>query len=289
MSTFIDDMTVDLISSVLEARTGQTIAAERRWRVPTVMMPLLREYGIDSASQLVAAMTAVNSERFVAQMVDALLNNETYFFRDIGVFANLRQTILPELARRIGHKRKLTIWSAGCSTGQEALSLAITIAEQPLAWAGWRVEIVATDVSAKAIRAAQAGLYSHFEVQRGLGVAQMLRHFDETPAGWKVRPEIARMVRFAEENFLDGAPRPGQFDLILCRNVLMYFDQPRRVAAFERLAGALSPHGLLLLGGGETAVGQSGYLAPHDDTYGVYSLVQRPASATKAISRQIGN
>lgn len=289
MTAFLDDLAVGLISSVLEARTGQTITPERRWRVPTVLMPLLREYGIDSSSQLVAAITGGGSERFVGQMVDALLNNETYFFRDIGVFAALRQTILPELARKIGERRKLSIWCAGCSTGQEALSLAITIAEQPLAWAGWRVEIVATDVSAKAIRAAQAGVYSHFEVQRGLGVAQMLRHFDETPAGWQVRPEIARMVRFAEENFLDGAPRPGHFDLILCRNVLLYFDQPRRVAAFERLSGALGPHGLLLLGGGETAAGQCGYLVPHDDTYGIYALSQRPAPADMPISRRVKN
>jgi chemotaxis protein methyltransferase CheR len=284
--TFLDDLAIGLISSVLEARTGQTITEERRWRVPTVLMPLLRDHGIESSSQLVAAMTAVGSERFVGQMVDALLNNETYFFRDIGVFSALRQTILPELARKIGDRRKLTVWSAGCSTGQEALSLAITIAEQPLAWAGWRIEIVATDVSAKAIRAAQAGVYSQFEVQRGLGVAQMLRHFEETPAGWKVRPEIARMVRFAEENFLDGAPRPGQFDLILCRNVLLYFDQSRRVAAFERLSNALSPHGLLLLGGGETAAGQCGYLAPHDDTFGIYSLTHRPAASGRPVPRR---
>jgi chemotaxis protein methyltransferase CheR len=281
---FVDDLAIGLISSVLEARTGQTITEERRWRVSTVLMPLFRDHDISSSSQLIAAITGTNSEEFIGRMVDALLNNETYFFRDIGVFRNLTQTILPELARKVGDRRKLTIWSAGCSTGQEALSLAMTFAEQPAVWKDWRIEIVATDVSAKAIQVAKAGVYSQFEVQRGLSVMQMLRHFDETPAGWRVRPELARMVRFGEENFLEGIPRPYQFDLILCRNVLLYFDAARRTAAFERLSTALHPHGLLLLGGGETVVGQCGYLAPHDDTFGIYSLVQKPATAADMIA-----
>ncbi|MFC3100085.1 protein-glutamate O-methyltransferase CheR [Altererythrobacter lauratis] len=277
--TFLDDMTIGLISRVLEAHTGQTITEDRSWRVATVLMPLFREYDISTGSQLVAAMTGPGSEAFVGAMVDALLNNETYFFRDIGVFDTLRQRVLPDLARKVGDRRKLAIWSAGCSTGQEALSLAMIFADQPQQWKGWRIEITATDVSAKAIRTARAGIYSQFEVQRGLAVSQMLRHFDEAPGGWKVRPDLSRMVRFATHNLLDSAPKPGQFDLILCRNVLLYFDAARRTAAFERLSTALKPHGLLLLGGGETAGSHCGYLAARDDAFGLYSLVNRPAAA----------
>ena len=275
--SFLDDTTIGLISRVLEAHTGQTITEDRRWRVATVLMPLFREHDITSGSQLVAAMTGPGGETFVGAMVDALLNNETYFFRDIGVFDTLRQTILPELARKIGDRRKLSIWSAGCSTGQEALSLAMIFADQPQQWKGWRIEILATDVSAKAIRTAQAGIYSQFEVQRGLGVAQMLRHFEEAQGGWKVRADLLRRVRFATHNLLDAPPKPGQFDLILCRNVLLYFDAARRTAAFERLSAALKPNGLLLLGGGETPVGHCGYLAGHDSAFGLFARVSQPA------------
>ena len=283
--TFLDDLAISVISNVLEARTGQTITEDRRWRVGTVLGPLLRDYAITTRSELMAAITRRDSDAFVGAMVDALLNNETYFFRDIGVFRNLQERILPELAARSGWLRKLTIWSAGCSTGQEAVSLAILFAEQAELWRDWRIEIVATDVSAKAIGHARAGVYSQFEVQRGLGVMQMLRHFEEVPGGWRVRPDLSRMISYAEGSILDAAPRPGQFDLVLCRNVLLYFDDQRRIAALDRLASAMAPHGLLLLGGGETAAGRCSALVPHDDAFGVFARAALPLAGPAGKSR----
>jgi chemotaxis protein methyltransferase CheR len=165
-------------------------------------------------------------------------------------------------AQRRRDVRRLSIWSAGCSTGQEVYSLAMLFTEQAERWQGWTIDILGTDVSHRAINAARSGCYSQFEVQRGLGVTQMLRHFDETPRGWQVREDVRRMVRFSQHNMLGASPGRIPFDLVLCRNVLLYFDRSTRSEAFSRLAGAVMPDGFLMLGAGETVVGQTDRFAP---------------------------
>jgi chemotaxis protein methyltransferase CheR len=195
-------------------------------------------------------------------VVEALLNNETYFFRDKPTFDQLPGEILPELAQRRRDARRLSIWSAGCSTGQEVYSLAMLFADQAERWQGWTIDILGTDVSHRAINAARSGCYSQFEVQRGLGVTQMLRHFDETPRGWQVREDVRRMVRFSQHNMLGAYPGRIPFDLVLCRNVLLYFDRSTRSEAFSRLGHAVMPDGFLMLGAGETVVGQTDRFVP---------------------------
>ncbi|HSJ78836.1 MAG TPA: CheR family methyltransferase, partial [Erythrobacter sp.] len=170
--------------------------------------------------------------------------------------------ILPELAERRRHSRLLSIWSAGCSTGQEVYSLAMMFADQPERWQGWSIDILGTDVSHRAVASALSGLYSQFEVQRGLGVTQMLRHFDETPGGWQIREDARRVARFRQHNILGAHPGRMPFDLVLCRNVLLYFDTPTRNEAFMRLASALQGDGFLMLGAGETVVGQTDRFVP---------------------------
>lgn len=196
------------------------------------------------------------------EVVEALLNNETYFFRDKPTFDQLPAEVLPELARRRSSVRRLSIWSAGCSTGQEAYSLAMLFADQAERWQGWTIEILGTDVSHRAINAARSGVYSQFEVQRGLGVTQMLRHFDETERGWQVRDTARRAVQFRQHNILGPHPGRTPFDLVLCRNVLLYFDRATRADAFARLASAITPDGFLMLGAGETVVGQTDRFVP---------------------------
>jgi chemotaxis protein methyltransferase CheR len=196
-------------------------------------------------------------------VVEALLNNETYFYRDKPTFDQLPAEILPELARRRQGSKRLSIWSAGCSTGQEVYSLAMLFADQADQWQGWTIDILGTDVSHRAINAARGGLYSQFEVQRGLGVTQMLRHFEETPSGWHIREDARRIVRFRQHNML-SPQHPGRmpFDLVLCRNVLLYFDRDTRSKAFAHLAGAVMPDGFLMLGAGETVIGQTDRFVP---------------------------
>lgn len=255
-----------IIADLLAARTGQHLTESRRWRVNSALAGLFREHGISNVDQLVCLLasprTGPESPDLSQQVVEALLNNETYFFRDKPTFDQLPQEILPELARRRAGTKRLSIWSAGCSTGQEVYSLAMLFAEQKERWAGWSIELIGTDVSHRAINAARSGLFSQFEVQRGLGVTQMLRHFDEATGGWQIREEARRMVHFRQHNVLGPPPGRHPFDLVLCRNVLLYFDRATRAAAFERLASAVAPDGFLMLGAGETVVGQTDRFTP---------------------------
>jgi chemotaxis protein methyltransferase CheR len=275
-----------IIADLLAARTGQHLSESRRWRVNSALAGIFREHGISNVDQLVCLLASSRPDpegsSLAQEVVEALLNNETYFFRDKPTFDQLAQDILPELARRRAVTRRLSIWSAGCSTGQEAYSLAMVLAEQPERWAGWRIELIGTDVSHRAITAARSGLYSQFEVQRGLSVTRMLRHFDETAGGWQIREEARRLVHFRQHNLLGPPPGRHAFDLVLCRNVLLYFDRATRAAAFARLATALAPDGFLILGAGETVVGQTDRFAPSPRRASVFEPLP-PAGSTRCL------
>jgi chemotaxis protein methyltransferase CheR len=274
-----------IIADLLEARTGQHLTESRRWRVNSALAGIFRQHGISNVDQLVCLLADSGADGLAQDVVEALLNNETYFFRDKPTFDQLPGEILPELAERRRDVRRLSIWSAGCSTGQEVYSLAMLFAEQAERWQGWTIDIVGTDVSHRAIHAARGGTYSQFEVQRGLGVTQMLRHFDETPNGWQVRGEVRAMVRFAQGNLLT-APHPSRlpFDLVLCRNVLLYFDRQVRHEAFERLSRAVLPDGFLMLGAGETVVGQTDRFVP---TQRRASFFEPVTASSREVARKI--
>lgn len=258
----LNDASHRIIADLLASRTGQELTESRLWRVPSALSSIFRERGISNVDQLVCLLANPGEHRLANEVVEALLNNETYFFRDHAYFGTLAHTVLPELARERAETRRLSIWSAGCSTGQEALSLAMMFAEQPARWAGWQIDILGTDVSNKAIATARSGLYTQFEIQRGISVAQMLNFFSETSGGWQANDKIRAMTRFQQHNVLDPAPAPARFDLVLCRNVLLYFDVPTRQRVFDRLSGALAPDGWLMLGAGETVVGQTERFEP---------------------------
>jgi len=230
-------------------------------------------------------LTQPDESSLAQDVVEALLNNETYFFRDRQIFDYLATAVLAELAAKRAAERKLAIWCVGCSTGQETLSVAMTFLEQQARWEGWSIEILGTDVSASAVDFARAATYSNFQIQRGLGVGQMLGFFTETPEGWRARDNLRKMVRNEVHNVLHPAPYPGQFDLILCRNVLLYFDGPVRARAFARLAEALAPDGKLLLGGGETVLEKGAYFRPSEERFALYEplpAAERPIRAHAA-------
>lgn len=258
----LEDASHTIIADLLNSRTGQTLTESRRWRISTALSGLFREFGIENVDQLACMLERPGEHRLATRVVEALLNNETYFFRDHAYFATLGNIVLPELAKKRGNTRKISIWSAGCSTGQEVLSLAMTFCEQPGRWQDWTIEILGTDVSGKAIEQARTGTYSQFEIQRGISVAQMLNFFTETPRGWKVADKVLSMTRFEQRNVLDYPPSPGRFDLVLCRNCLLYFDPEVRRNAFDRLASGIAPDGFLMLGAGETVVGQTDKFEP---------------------------
>ncbi|MFN3989703.1 MAG: CheR family methyltransferase [Erythrobacter sp.] len=279
---------LQMIADLLTMHTGQELSEGRRWRVGSALAGLFREYGISNVDQLVCLLDqqplGQPSQALTRQVVEALLNNETYFFRDKPTFDQLPHTILPELARRRAATRRLSIWSAGCSTGQEVYSLAMLFADQRNQWEGWTIEILGTDVSHRVIAAARAGRFSQFEVQRGLSVAQMLTHFDEDGGAWQVREAVRSLVRFQQHNILDHPPGRKSFDLILCRNVLLYFNQQTRAHTFMRLAEALASDGYLMLGAGETAAGQTDLFVPAVQRIGLFQPRIRQDAMRAAIS-----
>ena len=270
----VSDSSSRILAGLLEARTGQQLTMSRRWRIETALSSLLKDRGIATLDELITILVMGREPALANLVVEALLNNETYFFRDRQPFDLLTAHFLPALAKARHSKKHLKIWSAGCSTGQEPYSLAMLFAEDALKWQGWTIDILGTDVSSAMVDRARAGTYSQFEVQRGLGINQMIRWFAECDDGWRAAEALRKTVRFQVHNILESAPHPGQFDIILCRNVLLYLSSEKRTMAFERLAAALAPDGALMLGAGETVIGQTTRFAADRETRGLYRLTE---------------
>jgi chemotaxis protein methyltransferase CheR len=263
---------MNLISALLEQRTGQQIAANRAWRIETALKPLLREKGLATLDDLVARLVATRTGDLGDQVVDALLNQETSFFRDAAVLEMIADAAGAMQAETSG--RKIRIWSSGCSTGQEPLSLAMLFDERGMGEGASAPEIVATDVSPAALTRARAGRYSQFEIQRGLPVRRMMTWFDGAGGDWVARPELLRRIQFRQQNLTADAPPPGKFDIVLCRNVLLYFSQEVRRDVFALLSSAVRPGGLLVLGAGETVIGLTDRFHPCDRFRGFYRAVE---------------
>jgi chemotaxis protein methyltransferase CheR len=269
----ISDSSSRILAGLLEARTGQQLTMSRRWRIETALSVLMRERGIGTLDELITILVMGKEPNLSQQVVEALLNNETYFFRDRAPFDLLQRYALPELAQRREKSRRLRIWSAGCSTGQEVYSLAMLFAEEPQKWVGWTVDILGTDVSTSCIDRARHGIYSQFEVQRGLGINQTIKWFEEGAEGWRAVEPLRKPVRFHVHNLLEPAPHPGGFDIVLCRNVLLYLNPEKKTLAFERIASAMAEDGWLMLGAGETVIGQTGKLGADINARGLYRLM----------------
>lgn len=268
----LSDSSSRILAGLLEGRTGQQLTMSRRWRIETALSALLRERGIASLDELITILVMGKEPSLSQQVVEALLNNETYFFRDRGPFDVLQLHALPELAQRREKSKRLRLWSIGCSTGQEVYSLAMLFAEAPEQWRGWTIDILGTDVSTSCIDRARSGTFSQFEIQRGLGINQMIRWFEEVADGWRAVEALRRSVRFQVHNLLEQAPHPGDFDIVLCRNVLLYLSPEKKTLAFDRIAGAMAEDGWLMLGAGETVIGQTSRLRADASARGLYRL-----------------
>ena len=269
----ISDSSSRILAGLLEAKTGQQLTMSRRWRLETALSVLLRERGIGTLDELITILVMGREPSLAEKVVEALLNNETYFFRDRAPFDLLERYALPELANRRADSRRLRIWSAGCSTGQEVYSLAMLFAQNPAQWSGWTIDILGTDVSNGCIDRARAGVYSQFEIQRGLSITQMIKWFEESPEGWRAIEPLRRQVRFQVQNILEPPPHPGGFDIVLCRNVLLYLSPEKKSLAFERLVAGMAEDGWFMLGAGETVIGQTNKLGADIKARGLYRIV----------------
>lgn len=279
MSSDINNQSaLKILSGFLEARTGQVISANRFWRIETALQPVMRKYDIPDLDALVAVLLSVENDILQSDIVDAMLNNESSFFRDTVMFDLLHKQLVPHIARKKHKEKKIRIWSSGCSTGQEPYSIAMMFAEESYKWKDWSIEIVASDISQSALNYAKTGAYSQFEIQRGLSVERMLRYFSQSGTRWNVADGLRKKIDFRQDNLLRNAHDIKGFDIILCRNVVMYFSPEARHQVFKRLAKSLNPNGYLILGSAETVIGCNTEFAVSTDYRGCYE--RRIANST---------
>ncbi len=277
LSPPVSQVALSVFSALLEARTGQQITSYRSWRIDTALKPLLRDHNLQTLDQLITMLLDGQDQKIGDQIVDALVNQETSFFRDAPIF----DMVVEAVAAAEAEGRRARIWCAGCSTGQEPLSLAMLFAER--ADAGKPLpEIVATDVSDAAVARAKAGRYTQFEIQRGLPIRRMMRWFEADGSDWVARQDLTRLVTVRRNNLVADRPPSGKFDVVLCRNVLLYLSTATKADVFARFADVIRPGGTLVLGAGETVIGQTRAFEPSRRLRGLYERVGPTGSARRA-------
>jgi chemotaxis protein methyltransferase CheR len=262
------------LSALLKRRSGLMLGADKQYLVESRLGPLIRKGGHGSITGIVQKMMC-GDEAVIVEVVEAMTTNETYFFRDRVPFDHFRDLVLPELLQSRQARRSLRIWCAGSSTGQEPYSLAIYLKQADLT--NWRIEIVAADISREAVERARTGLFTQFEVQRGLPIQMLMRYFSQEGDFWRIDDELREMVQHRQLNLIDDFSDLGTFDLIYCRNVLIYFDRATKQNIFARLHSALEPDGFLALGSAETVFGLTPQFTPCPDRRGFYSPVASPS------------
>jgi chemotaxis protein methyltransferase CheR len=273
------------VRGLLKERSGLVLGTDKEYLVEARLLPVARRMGATSIAELVRRLRAPASEALIAQVVEAMMINESFFFRDRLPFDRLRDTVLPALLRARSESRRLRIWSAASSTGQEPYSLAMLLKELAPRLSGWSVEIVASDISREVTERARSGLYSQFEVQRGLPIHHLMNHFERSGEHWRITAGLRGMVQFQQQNLLDDFSGLGRFDVVFLRNVLIYFDQATKTDVLKRVGGVLAHDGYLLLGAAETVVGVSDDFEPLADRQGLYvpKGASRPAPRLRAI------
>jgi chemotaxis protein methyltransferase CheR len=260
----------EYLRKLLKERSGLDLSADKHYLVESRLVPLARRVGLPGILELVQKMKGAGADALTADVVEAMTTNETFFFRDKIPFDHMRETILPALTKARANRRTLRIWSAASSTGQEPYSIAMLLREAGQALAGWRVEIVATDLAQSVLEKSKAGMFSQFEVQRGLPIQMLVKYFTQVGELWQLNADIRGMVQHRQLNLLQDFSHLGMFDVIFCRNVLIYFDQDTKAAIFERLAKQLEPDGMLMLGAAESVVGITDAFKPYPDRRGLY-------------------
>jgi chemotaxis protein methyltransferase CheR len=260
----------DFLRRFLRRRSGLVLAADKQYLVESRLLPLVRRAGLANLAVLVDALKRGADETLMNAVVEAMATNESFFFRDKTPFEHFRSIVMPALTAARRARRTVRIWCAAASTGQEPYSLAMCLKQMERDLAGWRIEILATDLSGDVLEKARQGLYSQFEVQRGLPIQLLIKHFTQVGELWQIAPDIRAMVEYRQLNLLSNFSNLGIFDLIFCRNVLIYFDQETKIDVLERLARVTAGDGFLVLGAAETVVGLTECFKVVGDKHGLY-------------------
>jgi chemotaxis protein methyltransferase CheR len=266
------------IAGLVKSRSGLVLTPDKQYMLDTRLGPLLKREGLASLDALALKLRDPSALKLAEAVTEALTTNESSFFRDGKPFDHLRR-ILPGLALARPAGGPLRIWSAACSTGQEAYSIAMLAQELGPELAGRRVEILGTDISQEVLARAREGYFTQFEVQRGLPAKLMVKYFAQEAGRWCVSPALRAMARFEHLNLLADFRALGRFDVIFCRNVLIYFDAPTKTQVLTALAARLAPDGALYLGGAETVLGLTGQLVALPGERGAYEVRRAVAQA----------
>jgi chemotaxis protein methyltransferase CheR len=261
----------DFLRDSLKRHSGLVVSADKQYLLESRLLPVARKVGLDRLSALVRALKGDKAEALMTAVVEAMTTNESFFFRDKVPFDNFCSTVLPALQAVRRHSRTIRIWCAAASTGQEPYSLAMALREMAGGLAGWQIEVMATDISNGVLEKAQQGRYSQFEVQRGLPIQLLIKYFTQNGEMWQIAPEIRAMVKYRQLNLLSDFSDLGMFDLIFCRNVLIYFDQETKVDVLDRLADVIADDGFLVLGAAETVVGLTDSFKVCPQSRGLYA------------------
>jgi chemotaxis protein methyltransferase CheR len=267
----------EYVRKVLKEHSGLDLSADKQYLIDSRLGPLSQKCGLAGIGDLVQKMKSGSADT-IAQVVEAMTTNETFFFRDKTPFEHFRGSIMPEILQARASRRSLRIWCAAGSTGQEPYSLAMSLKEMGAAIAGWRIEILATDLSQEVLEKSKAGIYSQFEVQRGLPIQMLVKYFTQTGELWQINADLRAMVAHRQLNLLHDFSQLGVFDVIFCRNVLIYFDQDTKIGIFNRLAKTTAPDGFLVLGAAETVVGLTDVFKPYPERRGLYRPTATPGA-----------
>ncbi len=264
------DADYNFLRRLLHQRSGLSLSPEKRYLADSRLGILCRRRDIADIATLIQKLRPGNDAALEHAVIEAMTTNETLFFRDHTPFDLFRDVILPERIAANAATRSLRIWCAAVSTGQEAYSLAMILDAMAPRLSGWKIQIVGTDISSEVLERARAGLYSHFEIQRGLPIQMLLKHFSQEGDRWRISERLRAMVDLRQHNLLEPNGHLGQFDIIFCRNVLIYFDVQTKARVLEALSPRLAPQGAMFLGAAETVIGIATTVLPDRQHRGVY-------------------
>ncbi len=268
----MNDSDFHVLANILKERSGLVLGDNKTYLLESRLVPVAKKHGIDDLDGLVSAVKGAPNERLLFDITEAMTTNESFFFRDNTPFENFKEHTLPFLLENRAGGKTIRIWSAACSTGQEAYSLAMLLKEQGTKLDGWRIEIIGTDLSPTVLEKAKAGVYSQFEVQRGLPVQYLVKYFAQVNELWQIDASIRAMVNYREGNLLENFSDLGTFDVVFCRNVLIYFERDTKAEVLEKISQRMPGDGFLYLGGAETVLGVSEEFKPVTGQRGVYTV-----------------
>jgi chemotaxis protein methyltransferase CheR len=275
----------DYLRKLLRERSGLVLSAEKQYLAESRLVPVARRHAIATLGELIGKLRANEQAPLVSEVVEAMTTNETFFFRDKLPFDHFRDTVLPALIAARARDKRIRIWCTAAATGQEPYSLAMIVRECGAMLAGYRTEIIATDISGDVLTRAKAGIYSQFEVQRGLPIQHLVKYFVQVGETWQIAPDIRAMVQFRPLNLLKDFSALGTFDMVFCRNVLIYFDQETKIGVLNRIARQMPETGFLSLGAAETVVGLTDAFKPMPNIRGLY--VPNPERAVRPDSNVV--